>query len=185
MSECVKWNEMKWTFNYICQVTCLFHVGLTSLPGSSILLYCFLSFTCGDRLLFLGLQLLPGASLMVKWVAYWVFFNGQMGSVLSSWHLFFSRKVFLEPGWCNLLWHAPSWCVHFPHSTSSLFQSLSSHMIKDRDYTWAIQISQVIWPYEENVCLMLMHGEHQCLGPFSLAKSHGHLRRMSARCICA
>jgi hypothetical protein len=45
-------------------------VGSTSLPRSSILLYCFLSFTCGGQLLFLGLQLLPRDSLMVIWASY-------------------------------------------------------------------------------------------------------------------
>jgi preprotein translocase subunit SecE len=98
-----------------------------------------------------------------------------------------------------------------PHSTSGLQRSLSSHMIKDRDHTWAILLSQVTWPSKENapmlihgehqhpratllsqvtwpseesVCPMLIHGEHQCPGPFSLAKSHGHRRRMFVRCIC-
>jgi hypothetical protein len=42
-------------------------VGPNSLPVSSVLLYYFLSFTCGGRLLFLGLQLPHGDSLMVKW----------------------------------------------------------------------------------------------------------------------
>jgi hypothetical protein len=31
---------------------------------------------------------------------------------------------------------------------------------------------------------MQLHGEHQRPGPFSLAKSHGHMRRIYARCIC-
>jgi hypothetical protein len=40
-------------------------------------------------------------------------------------------------------------------NTSSLCRSLSSHMIKDKDYAWAILLCQVTWPSEENVYQVL------------------------------
>jgi hypothetical protein len=113
---------------------------------------------------------------------FWGFCNGVDGSSCTSWYFFSFIKVSLSLLDVNFSDMHPV-DVYFSHINLSLCQSLSIHMIKDRDYNWAILLSQVTWPTEENVCMMLIHGEHQHPGPFSLAKSCGHLRRISARCI--